>query len=151
MSEEEWVKKLKKIKLETKKQIEDIRSGEEEFREKYKDQKKKIIEMIYSQVKLLEEAFKSEKPKIERHDWGVSLSLPIVHEHTHYTSGIHFYLKLTDKGYGVDVKRNGTSFFIHPPVELEAIKGLIIDYLEDRKRFIIGKEKELQRFRREWG
>lgn len=42
-------------------------------------------------------------------------------------------------------------FFIHPPVELEAIKGLIIDYLEDRKRFIIAKEKELQHFRREWG
>lgn len=113
MSSDEWINKIKKIKMETEKQIKDIRSGEEEFREKYKDQKKKIIEMIYSQLKPLEETFKSEKPKIERSHWGVSLSLPIVHENTHYTSGIHFYLKLTDKGYGVDVKRDGTSFF-HP-------------------------------------
>lgn len=158
MVDEEWVERIRKIKEEAQREVSQISSAEEKLRERYQHQKKEIIDMIHSELKPVVETFKEpalpkyEQPKIERHDdWGISLSVPIVDETTHMSSGIDFSLKLTEKGYGVSVTRERMSRFIYPPIEVKTIQEEIVKYLEERRESIISREKERQRFRREWG
>lgn len=152
---EDWVTKIKKIKEETEEEITKIRSEEETIREKYEPQKKEIIDKIHAVLKPIVEIYTKpesseyDQPKIEIiRDIGISLSIPIVRIGEHQGSGIHFYLNLTNEGYGVEISWNGRTNFIPPPVEIEAIRKEISDYLENRKRTIISKEKKYQSFKR---
>jgi hypothetical protein len=111
LAEEDWVQKMKRMKEETEREIQDKRIAEEQLRDKYKDEKERIIGMLRSELGKVVEVFKDasqselDQPKAETSGWGATLRVPIVYPSTHIGLGISFYLILTDKGYALKVTK----------------------------------------------
>ena len=162
LTEENWGEKLKRMKEQTEREIQDKRLAEQELRDKYKDEKGRIIEMLRSELGNVVEVFKDvsqnqfDQPKAEVRDWGATLEVPIVHSSTHVGLEISFYLTLTDKGYALKVTKgmfdgiHDQSYevpnVISPPVIAEAIQKEVTDFLEARSNTIKRMEERTQRF-----
>jgi hypothetical protein len=78
-----------------------------------------------------------EVPKIRLNNQNrVSLHFPIVRHTTRYSSFIDFGLERTKNGVGVRVKYIGHNQLLTPPIKVQSIRELIIEYLEQRREQI---------------
>lgn len=165
MSEDEWSKKIKKMKEDTERKILEGRHAEEELKGKYEEEKRKIIEMLDSELKKVAEIFKKpnlqeyEQTKAETSSWGGHLDVPIVHDGHHVELGMTFNFTLTDNGYGLHVEQEGfdtvqerqyrTSTFIPPPITVDALRNQLENFLESRNYTIERMEEKRRRYLRE--
>jgi hypothetical protein len=164
--ENNWEDKIRKIKEETDKDIEENRLAEQRLREKYKDEKPKIIEMLKSELGVVVKVFKKpsgkyyDQPSLEAADWGASLKVPIVGSGATVNIGITFSFQFSDNGYGLKVvkgtydaltqKSDEITVDIPPPVTVEAVQKQVTEFLEARRDTIKRMEEEAQRSQRDW-
>jgi len=156
LSSEDW---LSKIKQEKQKEdsinanVEADKKAWEAHREKHKDEAKRIIELLNSELRKVVEVYTDPsmqdytnpsmqlyakpfmqdyaKPKVEGSDLYVRLSISIARTNCYQGCLISFFLKLTEKGYGLNVL-GGSSNFIPPPVTAEAIQKEVMYALQRR-------------------
>jgi hypothetical protein len=164
--ENNWEDKIRKIKEETDKEIEENRLAEQRLREKYKDDKPKIIEMLRSELGVVVKVFKKpsrkyyDQPSLEVADWGASLKVPIVGAGATVNIGITFSFQFSDDGYGLKVvkgtydavtqKPGEINADIPPPVTVAAVQKQVTEFLEVRRDTIKRMEEEAQRSQRDW-
>lgn len=168
MSEDEWTQNIKKIK-EREKEIDAIgeakRKEWEELKEKHKDEATKIIDLLNSELKKVLTVYedsslkKYDKPKVEGDNRYVKLDIPIVRGGSYYSFGISFWLKLTEKGYGLDVvkstflTRDSTPHedktYIPPLVTAIAIRKEVTEVLQARTESIRIMTEQEDRYRRQ--
>jgi hypothetical protein len=164
MSEDEWSKKIRKMKEDSERKIVEQQLAEEQLKGKYEEEKKKIMEMLDSELKKVAEIFKNpaleeyEQPNAESSSWGGHLDVPIVYDGHNVELGINFSFTLTDNGYGLQVEQGGydtvqertyrTLTLIPPPITVDAIRNQLEKFLESRKDIIERIEEKRRRFLR---
>ena len=164
---EDWKKELESMKKETEEKIAKAREEEEKLREKYKGDKEKIIDLINSELVPIVEVFKKEdmaemdQPKIQRHQLGISLYLPITGEGTHIGLNMSFGFSFTEKGYAVTTRRGiydhtkdrvfTIEGHIPAPVTTEGVQNAIREFIRDRNFAIKMREERAKHMKREHG
>lgn len=144
MSYKKWVKKLKDIR----KELYGKTSSNQDNNMKFQSKKEELIDTICSELEKVKEIFKEtgipeEVPKIRlKSQNGVSLHFPIVRHATRYSSFIDFGLELTEKGVSVRVKYIGHDQLLTPPIKIQSIREIILEYLEQRREKIRNIEKK---------
>ncbi len=165
MAENIWEEKIKSIKEETDKEIEEKRLAEWRLREKYKDEKTIILEMLRSELGVVVRVFKQtskkyyEQPSLEVADWGASLRVPIVGIGSTMNTGIVFSFQFSDNGYCLKIIKNTYDAITQKPCEInsdipspitvEDIQKQVIEFLEGRRDTVKKIADEDQRLQRE--
>jgi hypothetical protein len=159
LSSEDWLSKIKQEKQkedDIKAEVEADKKAWEEHREKHKDEAKRIIELLNSELRKVAEVYTDssmrdmDKPKVEGNDQYVQLSIPIVRTGLYQGYSISFSLKLTEKGYGLNIF-GGSSSFIPPPVTLEEIQKEAIYFLQRRSEEVARMAGQEKRFHKQMG
>ena len=144
MSYKQWVKKLKDIR----KELYGETSSNQDNNMKFQSKKEELIDTICSELEKVKEIFEEtgipeEVPKITlKRQNGVSLHFPIVRYTTRYSSFIDFGLERTENGVGVRVKYIGYDQLLTPPIKVQSIREIILEYLEQRHETIRKIEKK---------
>lgn len=144
MSYKKWVKKLKDIR----KELYGTTSSNQDNNMKFQSKKEELIDTICSELEKVKEIFEEtgipeEAPKIRLNNQnGVSLHFPIVRHTARYSSFIDFGLERTENGVGVRVKYIGYDQLLSPPIKVQSIREIILEYLKQRREVIRKIEKK---------
>ena len=170
MSSGDWLSKIEQMRQREKEIEANAKAKEkawEELKEKYRGEATKIIELLNSELEKVVDVYTDpslqdyDKPKVEGDNRYVKLNIPIVRGGSHYSFGISFWLKLTEKGYGLDIVK--TTYFarddkpyeykssIPPPITVSVIQKEVMEVLQARNEAITVLAEKEDKFRKGWG